>query len=282
MKKIMTIVCLFVLVLIGGGCHSKDQSSHAQKKHEIVMGVTGGPYNDLFDDAIAPILESEGYTIKRIEFSQFIQSNTALGEGKIDVNVAQHSAYMNVFNKENGTDLVPLVATPSVPCNLYSSKYTSKEEVKKGMMIGIPQDPSNAARAYAVLAKAGFIQVDKQVKSTDLTAKAITNNPYQLNIKEMDTNTLPHVLDDLDFEVIPGSTVEDAGIRQQLHLIELEKMVPELQIVAAVTKENEKTDWAKAIKKAYQSEKFRTHINSHNKDNYWIIPDISETENSSQ
>lgn len=260
MKKIMTIVCLFVLVLIGGGCHSKDQSSHAQKKHEIVMGVTGGPYNDLFDDAIAPILESEGYTIKRIEFSQFIQSNTALGEGKIDVNVAQHSAYMNVFNKENGTDLVPLVATPSVPCNLYSSKYTSKEEVKKGMMIGIPQDPSNAARAYAVLAKAGFIQVDKQVKSTDLTAKAITNNPYQLNIKEMDTNTLPHVLDDLDFEVIPGSTVEDAGIRQQLHLIELEKMVPELQIVAAVTKENEKTDWAKAIKKAYQSEKFRTYI----------------------
>ena len=177
MKKIVTIVCLFVLVLIGGGCHSKDQSSHAQKKHEIVMGVTGGPYNDLFDDATAPILESEGYTIKRIEFSQFIQSNTALGEGKIDVNVAQHSAYMNVFNKENGTDLVPLVATPSVPCNLYSSKYTSKKEVKKGMMIGIPQDPSNAARAYAVLAKAGFIQVDKQVKSTDLTAKAITNNP---------------------------------------------------------------------------------------------------------
>lgn len=114
MKKIVTIVCLFVLVLIGGGCHSKDQSSHAQKKHEIVMGVTGGPYNDLFDDAIAPILESEGYTIKRIEFSQFIQSNTALGEGKIDVNVAQHSAYMNVFNKENGTDLVPLVVTPSV------------------------------------------------------------------------------------------------------------------------------------------------------------------------
>ena len=55
----------------------------------------------------------------------------------------------------------------------------------------------------------------------------------------MDTNALPHVLDDLDFEVIPGSTVEDAGIREQLHLIELEKMVPELQIVAAVTKEND-------------------------------------------
>ncbi len=84
------------------------------------------------------------------------------------------------------------------------------------------------------------------MKSTDLTAKAITNNPYQLNIKEMDTNTLPHVLDDLDFEVIPGSTVEDAGIRQQLHLIELEKMVPELQIVAAVTKENEKNGLGKS------------------------------------
>lgn len=98
MKKIMTIVCLFVLVLIGGGCHSKDQSSHAQKKHEIVMGVTGGPYNNLFDDAIAPILESEGYTIKRIEFSQFIQSNTALGEGKIDVN--EYEMKINAANEE--------------------------------------------------------------------------------------------------------------------------------------------------------------------------------------
>lgn len=36
-------------------------------------------------------------------------------------------------------------------------------------------------------------------------------------------------------------------------------MVPELQIVAAVTKENEKTDWAKSIKKAYHQKNF-VHI----------------------
>lgn len=38
MKKIVNIVCLFVLVLIGGGCHSKDQSSHAQKNMKLSWG----------------------------------------------------------------------------------------------------------------------------------------------------------------------------------------------------------------------------------------------------
>ncbi|MEO1770737.1 MetQ/NlpA family ABC transporter substrate-binding protein [Candidatus Enterococcus ferrettii] len=270
MKKIVLAFSLLATILIVSGCKS---NSEAEEKHEIVMGVTYGPYNDLFDAAIAPILEKEGYTIKRVEFSQFIQSNTALGEGSVDVNVAQHTAYMNVFNKEKKTDLVPLVATPTVPCSLYSSKYESADALKDGMIIGIPQDPSNAARAYAVLAKAGWIKVDPNTKPTELTADSIIENPHNLEIKEMDSTTIPRVLDDLDYEVIPGSVVTEAKIQDQIHLIEQEKVIKDLEIVAAVRKENEDTEWAQAIKKAYQSNEFAAYMKEHNKDNYWTLPE---------
>lgn len=269
MKKmiLLTVAALATLFLVSG-CGKHE----AKTKHEIVMGVTGGPYNDLFDEAVAPMLEKEGYKIKRVNFSQFMQSNTALGEGSIDVNVAQHTAYMDVFNREKKTDLVPLVATPSVPCSLYSAKYKSAADLKDGMSVGIPQDPSNAARAYALLADAGWIKVDPKVKATELSAKSITENPHHLAIKEMDSNTLPHVLDDLDFEIIPGSNVQDAKIEDQINLIKKENISKDLEIVAAVKKENQNKDWAQAIKKAYQSKAFKDYVKKHDPKHYWVMP----------
>lgn len=273
MKKLMGMLslalCFFMLASCGNTSTKTDSET---EKTEIVMGVTGGPYNDLFNEAILPILEKEGYTVKDVSFSQFMQSNTALADGEIDVNVAQHTAYMKVFNNEKNTDLVPLVATPSVPCSLYSSKYTSADEIQNGMTVGIPQDPSNAARAYAVLADTGWIEVDPDVAKTELTAANITANPYNLDIKEMDSSTLPRVLDDLDFEVIPGSVVEDAGVRDKLNLIYEEKIIPDLEIVVAVKEENENKPWAQAIKAAYQSQEFKDYMAEHNTDNYWVMP----------
>ncbi|BDR59646.1 MetQ/NlpA family ABC transporter substrate-binding protein [Xylocopilactobacillus apicola] len=273
-RKIWLTIAAFLSVLfLATGCaNQKKDTTKPEKKHTIVMGVTGGQYNDLFDKAVAPILEKEGYKIKRVNFSQFMLSNTALGEGNIDVNVAQHTAYMRIFNRDKKTDLVPLVATPSVPCSLYSSKYYHKSDLKNGMTIGIPQDPSNAARAYALLADAGWIKVNKNVKSTELAAKDVTENPHQLVIKEMDSNTIPHVLADLDFEVIPGSVVQSAKIEKKIHLIQQEKLTKDLEIVAAVRKENENKDWAKAIKRAYQSKEFKDYMKKHNEDHQWVMP----------
>ncbi|BDR59643.1 MetQ/NlpA family ABC transporter substrate-binding protein [Xylocopilactobacillus apicola] len=268
-KKILA-GAVMMLAVLSVGCASKNTTS--EKKHEIVIGVTSDQYNELFDKAVAPILKKDGYKIKRVNFSQFMQSNTALAEGTIDVNVAQHTAYMKIFNRDKKTDLVPLVTTPSVPCSLYSSKYRNKSDLKDGMTVGIPQDPSNAARAYAILADAGWIKVKSDVKRTELSKKDITSNPRHLEIKEMDSDTIPRVLSDLDFEVIPGSNVYSAKIQDKIHLIQQENLQKDLQIVAAVKKKNVNTDWAQAIKKAYQSKEFEDYMKKHNSDHQWVMP----------
>lgn len=43
--------------------------------------------------------------------------------------------------------------------------------------------------------------------------------------------------------------------------------------MAAVRKENKDTNWAKAIKKAYESKEFKDYMKKHNTDNYWVMPE---------
>ena len=42
---------------------------------------------------------------------------------------------------------------------IYSTKYKKVEDIPAGATIGIPNDPSNGARALLVLADKGFIEV---------------------------------------------------------------------------------------------------------------------------
>ena len=54
---------------------------------------------------------------------------------------------------------------------IYSTKYKKVEDIPAGATIGIPNDPSNGARALLVLADKGFIEVkDKNDVSTSIAS----------------------------------------------------------------------------------------------------------------
>ena len=46
-------------------------------KTTIKYGKAAGPYTILFEDAIKPILEKEGYTVEAVDFSDLLQSDIA-------------------------------------------------------------------------------------------------------------------------------------------------------------------------------------------------------------
>ena len=64
-----------------------------EDKKEIVYGKSQGPYTELFEAAIVPILEKEGYTVKGVDFSDLQTADIGLNDGDVDVNVEQHAAY---------------------------------------------------------------------------------------------------------------------------------------------------------------------------------------------
>ncbi|OTQ62624.1 MetQ/NlpA family ABC transporter substrate-binding protein [Gilliamella apis] len=267
----VALLALFSSIFLITACDNSSSKVDNQTKKEISMGVSPGPYNDLFKDAVKPILEAEGYKVKLVNFPHLLESDVALSEGSIDLTVAQHTAYMDVFNSQRKANLKPVVHVPSVPAAIFSNKYTSIRNVFSGAKIGIPQDASNAARSYNLLEKAGWIKLKPNTNPIIVSKNDIAENIAGVDIVEMDSANIPRVLNELDFAVIPGSIVYSANIDSKKALLS-ETIIPDLEIMVVVNGGNENSQWAKDIKRIYQSQQFKDYMQTHNQNGYWVMP----------
>ncbi|KES16663.1 ABC-type metal ion transport system, periplasmic component/surface antigen [Gilliamella apis SCGC AB-598-P17] len=267
----VALLALFSSIFLISACDNSSSKVDNQTKKEISMGVSPGPYNDLFKDAVKPILEAEGYKVKLVNFPHLLESDVALSEGSIDLTVAQHTAYMEVFNSQRKANLKPVVHVPSVPAAIFSNKYTSIKNVFSGAKIGIPQDASNAARSYNLLEKAGWIKLKPNTNPIIVSKNDIAENIAGVDIVEMDSANIPRVLNELDFAVIPGSIVYSANIDSKKALLS-ETIIPDLEIMVVVNGGNENSQWAKDIKRIYQSQQFKDYMKEHNQNGYWVMP----------
>ncbi|MBI0113824.1 MULTISPECIES: MetQ/NlpA family ABC transporter substrate-binding protein [Gilliamella] len=267
----VALLALFSSIFLISACDNSSSKVDNQTKKEISMGVSPGPYNDLFKDAVKPILEAEGYKVKLVNFPHLLESDVALSEGSIDLTVAQHTAYMDVFNSQRKANLKPVVHVPSVPAAIFSNKYTSIKNVFSGAKIGIPQDASNAARSYNLLEKAGWIKLKPNTNPIIVSKNDIAENIAGVDIVEMDSANIPRVLNELDFAVIPGSIVYSANIDSKKALLS-ETIIPDLEIMVVVNGGNENSQWAKDIKRIYQSQQFKDYMKEHNQNGYWVMP----------
>lgn len=270
MKVRIKFFFLILSLVLLAACGSTKADSDDERI--ITVGTSPGPYSELFIDAIVPILEDEGFEIETIDFTELLQADIALDEGSIDINVDQHTAYYSNFNNEKGANLVGITPIPTVPTGIFPGRKSSLDDIAEGDVVGIPKDPSNAARAYAILQKADLIKLDEDVELIKATQNDIIENKLNLDIQEMDSAQIPRALDDLDYGVIPGSIVYASGIDAAESLLH-EDILKELELVAVIDEKNKDTDWAQAVVNAYQSDEFKQYLEEHNKDGYWFIPE---------
>ena len=279
MKKFSksSILILMVVLLVGvvAGCAKKLEVTTGEETSEdkvITVGVSQGPYNVLFDEAVKPILEKQGYTVEAVDFQDLLQSEIALSNNEVDFNVAQHTAYYENFNKTQNGRLVGITPIPTVPAGIYSATNTSIEEIEEGDKIAMPNDASNAARAYALLQKAGWIKLKDDVNLLTASSDDVVENPLNLEFIEMDSLNIPRALTDFDFAVITGSIVYNAKIDTSTVLLQ-EDILDHLVLGVVVNEEDKDTEWAKAIVDAYKSDEFKKYMDENNTDNFWYIPE---------
>lgn len=237
----------------------------------IRYGKSQGPYTELFEAAIVPILEKEGYTVEGTDFSELLTADIALNDGEVDVNVEQHTAYAENFNASYNGDLTPISPIPTVPAGIFSDTHTSLDEITDGAKVAVPNDASNTARAYVLLQKAGWITLDSSVDLAVVTQDDIVENPHNIEFTEMASLNIPSALQDFDYAVITGSIVYNAGIDASTALL-TEDVLPQLILQVVVKKDNADTDWAKAIVAAYHSDEFKKYMDENN-NGLWYIPD---------
>ena len=238
----------------------------------IQVGTSPGPYSELFKDGIEPILEDEGFKVDYTDFSELRQADVALSEGQIDLNVDQHTAYMDVYNQETGSELTNLTDIPTVKTKIYSKSHKSIDDVYKGHTVAIPQDGSHQTRAFRLLVKLGWLTMKDDADQNLLTVNDIEDNPHDLKIQPMDSATIPRSMDDVDWGVIPGSIAYSSNVDPSLALGE-EDLSDDLILQAVTTEDKKDADWAKAVIDAYKSQEFLDHVDSVNEENYWFVPD---------
>ena len=200
LAALLTSALALSLTACGGSktdSSAADNSSAAGDDKTITVGATPTPHAEILN-AAKDALEAEGYTLNVVEFTDYVQPNTALVDGDLDANYFQHTPYLNNFNKENGTDLVSAFDMHYEPFGIYAGKTASIEELKDGASIAIPNDGSNETRALLLLQDAGLIKLKDGIDPTsDATKLDITENPKNLDIQEIAAEQLPRSLADV-------------------------------------------------------------------------------------
>lgn len=80
-----------------------------------------------------------------------------------------------------------------------------------GAKIAVPSDPTNEARALLLLQDQGLITL-KDGAGLSATKNDIAENPYNIDIVEMEAASLPTTLPDVDLAVINGNYAISGGI----------------------------------------------------------------------
>lgn len=263
-KSILSVVLAGVLAigLIGcGGTGSNGSGADSKDDKVIKIGVTPKPHKEIVDAAV-PLLEKEGYKVEITEFNDYVQPNTAVEEGSLDVNFFQHTPYLNEQVQSRGLHLKSVAAIHLEPMGLYSKKITSLDELKDGSTIAVPNDPSNEARALKLLAANGLIKI----KDGELVTPAdITENPKNLQFSELEAAAVPRAVDDVDAAVINGNYAIEAGFDPTKNAIvkedkDSEAAKPYANIVV-VKEGNENLEKIQALIKALTSDEVRDFIN---------------------
>ena len=272
MKKMITFITLGFVTIMGlTGCGGSQETINVQEEKTLITyGKAAGPYTILFEDAIIPILEKDGYSFRAVDFSDLLQNDTALNEGEIDFNVEQHTAYMQNFNRSQNGNLIAITPIPTVPTAIYSSVHDNLDNVTIGTRIALPNDPSNASRGYAVLQKAGWITLDPSIDIALVAEKDIIDNLLELDLIEMDSSNIPRAVDEFDYAIIPGSIAYSAGIDLASGLL-YEDILAHLLLQVVIHEDNWDTEWAKAIVAAYNSDEFKQYMEENN-DGSWYLP----------
>lgn len=263
MKKFLATFFVFLVAVLLVACNSdsKETSSDdsSSQSKTIKIGATAGPYSDMVTKAIKPGLEKKGYTVKVVEFSDYIQPNKALDAGEIQANLFQHTIYLENFEKENNMDLTALVTVPTAPMGIYSNKFKSIDEIKDGSTITIPNDPTNAARAFNTLQDAGILKIDAKADPLTVSEKDIVENPKNLKFQPLEAGQLPRSVESADLAAVPGNFALAAGMNL-LDALTLENMLDQYRNVVAVRAKDENSQLAKDLKEVVESEDFEKVI----------------------
>lgn len=259
-RKLFTVLlsALAVLLLVAG-CGGNDKKAASGSGKALKIGATAGAHAEVVH-AVAAEAKKQGLNVEVVEFTDYITPDKALAEGNLDLNAYQHVPFLNNFNKQHGTELVPIGNTILIRQGLISDKIHDLKDVPTGATVAIPNDPTNGGRALLLLQQAGLLRLKDGV-GYKATPKDVTDNPKQLKFKELEAAQLPRSLADVDLAAITMNYILSSGIDPKKQGLFWEKKDEPLavMVLAAREEDKDKPEFQKIVE-IYKSETIKKFI----------------------
>ena len=273
-KKIIALAAAAALTLSLAACSGNNSSSTADNSSSdasstvIRVGASPSPHAEILEFA-KDQLAAKGYELEIVEFTDYVMPNVALYEGDLDANFFQHTPYLDNYNEQNGTDLVSACKVHFEPMGLYSETLTSVSDVAEGFKVGVPNDPTNEARALNLLEAQGLIKL-REGAGLNATPLDIEENPLNLEFVELEAAQLPRNLSEFAIAAINGNYAIEAGILDKVIVNEAadSESAREYANILAVQSGELETDKTKALVEALTSDETREFINTQYEDQF--------------
>lgn len=260
MKKFLVILLTGAFVVGAlSGCGSK--SGGDDKVIKVAASAT--PHAEILEQA-KPILAEQGYDLQVTVFDDYVQPNEVVESGDFDANYFQHIPYLDSFNEEKGTHLVNAGGIHYEPFGIYPGTKSDLAEVADGDSVAVPNDTTNEARALLLLQDNGLITL-KEGAGLEATVNDIEENPYNLEIVELEAAQVPRVVGEVAYVVLNGNYALEAGYSVAKDSLAYESSDSEAAKtyvnVIAVKEGNENADKIKALVDVLKSDTIKNYIN---------------------
>ena len=265
-KKILAVVLIGILA-VGAltGCGAKSDSKDSAKASDdkkITVAASATPHAEILEEAKS-LLEKKGYTLEVKVFDDYVQPNNVVESGEFDANYFQHIPYLEQFNEEKGTHLAIAGKIHYEPFGIYPGTKKDLKDIAKGDKIAVPNDTTNEARALLLLQDNGIIKL-KDGAGIKATVNNIVENPYDVEIVELEAAQVPRVVDETAFVVLNGNYALEANYTVSKDALAYEKSDSEAAKtyvnVIAVKEGNEDSEKIKALVDVLKSDEIKQFI----------------------
>ena len=247
-------------LVVEGGVAAASETT--ESKGTITVAASPTPHAEILAQA-AKLLADQGWTLEVTEFEDYVQPNLVVDGGDIDANYFQHVPYLDDFNAENGTSLVSVAGIHYEPFGIYPGKKADLAELTDGDVIAVPNDTTNEARALLLLQDNGIITL-KQGADLKATVKDIEENPYNINIQELEAAQVSRVKDEVAFVVLNGNYALEAGFSVAHDAVAYESsdsVAAQTYVNVLVVKEgNENKEGILALAEVLKSQEIKQYI----------------------
>ena len=275
-RKVLALTLALVLSLSLAACASKSAAENVEKvpaeeaasdtveqKGTITVAASPTPHAEILEQA-KPILQAMGWTLEVKEFQDYVQPNNVVESGEFDANHFQHIPYLENFNEEQGTHLVNAGGIHYEPFGIYPGTKSSLDDIAEGDTIAVPNDTTNEARALLLLQDNGILKL-KDGAGLTATVLDIEENPYNVEILELEAAQVPRVKDEVAYVVLNGNYALDAGFSVAKDSLAYEKSDSDAAKtyvnVIAVKEGNENSEKILALVGVLKSDAIRQYIN---------------------